>query len=116
MKELFSDILSMQDVKGVILFSLEGEIIFDEFVSPTSEEPGMDQWIPIIQSLRGIREADFVFERGRIYVRKAASGYLMFFLGAFAPSAMLRLNCDILLPSLKHANTPKGLGRLFKKK
>ena len=116
MKELFKDILSMQDVKGVTLFSFDGEMIFQEFVSPPSEAPGMDLWSPLIQSLRGIREADFVFDSGRVYVRKAASGYLMVFLGAFAPSAMLRLNCDILLPSLKDADTPKGLGRLFKKK
>jgi hypothetical protein len=116
MKELFNDILSMQDVKGVMLLSLEGEIIFEEFVSPPSEEPGTDQWVTIIDSLRGIREADFVFERGRVYVRKSATGYLMVFLGAFAPSAMLRLNCDILLPFLQEANTSKGLGRLFKKK
>ena len=116
MKELFGDILSLQDVKGVVLFSPESEILFEEFVTSSYEEPGIDQWIPIIQSLKGIREADFVFERGRIYVRQAASGYLMVFLGAFASSAMLRLNCDILLPSLKDANTPKGLGRLFKKR
>ena len=106
---LFSLILNM----GLIWFL---EIVFEEFVSPSLEAPKMGQWLPIIQSLDGIREADFVFERGKLYVRKAAPGYLMFFLSTFTPSAMLRLNCDILLPSLKNSNTPKGLGRLFKKK
>lgn len=117
MKELFSDILNMQDVNGVMLFSLEGEPIFREFVSPPSEETeNRDLWAPFIESLEGIREADLVFEKGKLYVRKTDSGYLVFFLGSFAPSAMLRLNCDIILPSLKEASTSKGLGRLFKKK
>ena len=61
MKELFGDILSMQDVKGVMLFSLEGDIVFKEFVSPPSKELSIAKWIPIIQSLKDVREADFVF-------------------------------------------------------
>ena len=63
-----------------------------------------------------IKEAEFIFEKGRIYIRKAVSGYLMFFLGSFVSSAMLSLNCDILLPSLRDNEVPKGLGRLFKKR
>jgi hypothetical protein len=37
-------------------------------------------------------------------------------MGLFAPVAMARLNCDILLPSLKPDMASKGIGRLFKHK
>jgi hypothetical protein len=34
----------------------------------------------------------------------------------FVPIAMIRLNCDIILPSLKPAKSGKKFGGLFKKK
>jgi hypothetical protein len=124
MKELFSDILKMKDVRGVMLFSYEGELLFEEFVPPAYKTAGKsfsdfiqrERWRPFIESLEGIREADLVFERGRFYIRKTGSGYLVFLIDPFAHGAMLRLNCDLLLPSLKEAATSKGFGRLFKKK
>jgi hypothetical protein len=36
-------------------------------------------------------------------------------MGLFFPIAMMRLQCDILLPSLKPAQAAKGIRRLFKK-
>jgi hypothetical protein len=41
---------------------------------------------------------------------------VMILMGVFAPIAMVRLNCDILLPSLKKTATTKGWRNLFKKK
>ena len=114
----------MKDVRAVMLFSYEGELLFKEFASPTFEMleksfvdfPNSERWNPFIESLEGIREADLVFERVRFYIRKTGSGYLIFLINPFAHGAMLRLNCDLLLPSLKEATTSKGLGRLFKRK
>jgi hypothetical protein len=117
MKEIFRDVLSMEDVKGVMLFSFEGALVYKEFKESLAEEPENRAWWGLfLDSLGEVREADFVFDQGRIYLRKTASGYLIFLLGLYAPIAMLRLNCDILLPLLKEAETTKGIGRLFKRK
>ena len=117
MKGLFSDILRIEDVEGVMFFSFEGELVFKEFLSPLLDESyNMESWGLFIDSLKGIREADLVFEKARLYVRKTSSGYVMILMGVFAPIAMVRLNCDIILPSLKKAATTKGWKHLFKKK
>jgi hypothetical protein len=116
-KELFRDILGVDDVKGVMIFSLKGALVFKEFLTPISEEPESREWWPLfIDSLRGVREADIVYEKSRLYVRKTEIGYLLILMGLFAPVAMIRLNCDILLPSLEQKRTSKGLAYLFKKK
>ncbi len=117
MKELFNDILIIEDVEGVMLFSFEGELLFKDFLSPlVDESDNMDLWAVFIASLKGIREADLVFEKARLYVRKTTSGYMMILMGVFAPIAMVRLNCDIILPALKKTATNKGWKKFLKKK
>jgi len=117
MRELFDDILSLDDVNGIMLFSFEGELIFKEFLTPLPEEPERrDWWRVFIYSLSGAREVDLIFEKCRLYVRKTDLGYLMILMGVFAPIAMMRLNCDLLVPSLKQTKTTKGLKRLFRMK
>ena len=107
----------MDDVEGLMLLSFDGETIFRWFSSPSSGtfEKG-ELWDHFIASLSGIREAELVFERKRLYIRKTEMGYLVILIGGFAPTAMVRLNCDILLPSLKQMKRPKGLKRLFKRR
>lgn len=117
MRELFNDILSLDDVDGIMLFSFEGELIFKEFLTPLAEEPERrDWWRVFIYSLSGAREVDLIFEKRRLYIRKTDLGYLMILMGVFAPIAMMRLNCDLLVPSLKKIKTTKGLKRLFRMK
>jgi len=115
MRELFNDILNMDGVKGVMLFSFSGDLIFKEFISAIAEEPENRDWSLFIESLEGMRETDLVFEKGRLYIRKTEIGYLVILVGPYVPIAMLRLNCDILLPSLRPAKSPKGIRRFFKR-
>jgi hypothetical protein len=115
MRDLFRDILSLEGVKGVVLFSMEGDVVFKEFSQSLEAEPDHRDWRPLLQSLEGIRETDLLFEKGRLYIRRTEIGYLFVLAGLFAPIAMLRLNCDILLPSLKSTQKTKGLLRLFRK-
>lgn len=116
MKDLFDDILSMNDVHGVMLFSFEGKLMFKEFVSPVMEEPETRNWWPVlIDHLNGAREVDLVFEKSRLYVRRTEVGYLMILMGPFAPMAMLRLSCDLLVPSLRQIKLTKGLRQFFRK-
>ena len=115
MRELFRDILSLEGVKGLILFSFAGEIVFKELNHSALEDLASRDWRPFIDSLAGMRETDLIFEKGRLYIRKTDIGYLVVLLGSFVPIAMMRLQCDILLPSLKPAKTSKGIRRFFKK-
>ena len=112
---MFTDILGMEGVKGLMMFSFTGDLIFKEFNQAIPEEPENRDWSLFIEALAGMRETDLIFEKGRLYIRKTEIGYLVVLMGPFVPIAMMRLNCDILLPSLKPAKTAKGLRRFFKK-
>ena len=115
MRELFKDILKMDGVKGLILFSFDGDPIYKEFNQTQPEGIESRDWRLIIESLDGMRETDLVFTKGRLYVRRTDIGYLVVVMGLFVPIAMMRLQCDILLPSLKPAKSKKGIRRLFKR-
>ena len=115
MNELFNDILSTKGVKGILLFSFSGELMYKKLVSSINEEPEDRDWSFFIESLEGMRETDLVFEKGRIYIRKTELGYLIIIMALFVPIAMIRLNCDILLPSLTQSKSGKKRGRFFKK-
>jgi hypothetical protein len=110
MKEVFKEILALEDVRGVVVSSLEGEILFTE---PSLE---IDKSLPLfIRALGTVREADLIFEKSRIYVRRTDMGYLVILLGPFASGAMLRLHVDMVLPSLKDRGKGKGLRSLFRR-
>jgi hypothetical protein len=116
MRELFNDILRTDGVSGVMLFSFKGDLIFKEFRSSVNETPEGRDWSFLVESLEGMRETDLIFKKGRIYIRKTDIGYVVILMALFVPIAMIRLNCDIILPSLKPAKPGKKFGRLFKKK
>lgn len=116
MKALFADLLKVEGVKGVILLSFEGSVLFEYFLSVPPDRLDSGEWRSFLETLEGVREADLVFENGRIYVRRTHQGFLILWVGLFASMAMLRLNCDILLPMLKPTKTSKGFKRFFRKK
>jgi hypothetical protein len=115
MKELFADLLSVSGVKGVVLFSKEGEILYQEMREVLAENLQSRNWGSFINTLEEIREADLVFEMDRLYLRKSETGFLLVLMNPFVPIAMIRLNCDIILPNLKNKKSGKGLKRLFKR-
>ncbi len=117
MKKLFKDILSMEDIDGIMLFSFKGELFNKVFLSPLSEEPeNIGWWELFIRTLNGVREADLIFEKSKFYIRKTEIGYLIILMGISVPTAMVRLNCDMLLPALKRMKTSKKGKSIFKKK
>ncbi len=115
MHEIFKDILSIDGVRGVMLFSFAGDVVYKKFTSEIPQDPGNVNWSRFVDSLEGMRETDLIFEKGRIYIRKTDIGYLLILVGLFVPMAMLRLNCDILLPSLTPEKSAKRWSRLFKR-
>ncbi|RPH51581.1 MAG: hypothetical protein EHM85_06125 [Desulfobacteraceae bacterium] len=115
MKELFNDIMCVEGIKGILLFSFHGEVIFKSFLSSVPEDPETRDWALFFDAINKIKESDLIFEDGRIYIRRTELGFLVILMSSFAPVALVRLNCDVLLPSLKPAKTSKGLGRFFKR-
>lgn len=117
MKELFGPILEIDDVRAVSLMSLEGEAVFQEASSIfTKEAEKSGIWPRVFKAMEEIREMDLVFEKIRVYIRRTDIGYLVVVMGPFAPAALVRMTCDVLLPSLKNKGKPKALRRLFGKK
>jgi hypothetical protein len=115
MRELFKDILNTEGVKGLMMFSFAGDPVYKAFNQAQPEGIESRDWSLFIESLAGMRETDLIFKKGRLYIRRTDIGYLVVLMGLFVPIAMMRLQCDILLPSLKPAKTAKGIRRLFKK-
>ena len=115
MRELFDDILSIEDIRGLVLFSFSGDLLFKNFNHADGAEIDMRLLSRFIDALGGIREADLIFTKGRLYVRRTESGYLFIIMGLLVPMAMLRLQCDVILPSLTPAKKKKGISRFFKR-
>ena len=116
MKELFNDIVKMEGINGVLLLSHEGTVLFEKFMSTSPPDFENRDWLGFVAALGASREADIVFKEARIYIRRSEIGFLLVLVSPSVSMAMLRLNCDILLPSLKPVPEPKGIKKLFKKK
>jgi hypothetical protein len=101
MKSLFRDILDIEDVHGVIFLSLDGKLVFKEFVSHPPQKLEYINWRLFIRSLNGLREAELIFENRRFFIKQAPSGYIFVTMGETASAEMVRLNCDILVPNLE---------------
>jgi hypothetical protein len=115
MKNLFRDILGMDGVKDAVLLSFDGRILFEDHRRADAAAFGPNSWADLLPALDSVREADAVFQNGRIYIRRSDIGFLLVNMSPAASVAMLRLNCDILLPALSSKTAPKGLMRFFRK-
>ena len=100
MKKLFDDLLDLKDVNGIMIVSFDGDLIYEDFSSPLPERPESHDWRSFVESLNGAKEANLVFENGTLYVRETKIGYLVVSMGFLASAPMVRLTCDVLLPSI----------------
>ena len=116
MNEIFNDILSVNDVKGVIFLDKKHEIKIQSYtVSPAPELKPHDL-SAFINSLGINMETEIHFDNLRLYIRRIDNGHIILMTGFNAQMAMVRLNCDVLAPLIKsHFEKPTGLGRFFKK-
>jgi hypothetical protein len=116
MQDIFKDIIKMDGVYGLVYFSSDGRVLYESidphWVSLSKEDCDWPKLMPVLQKMR---EADFVYEQGRLYMRAADQGYLLVIMGPVVSIAMVKLNCDIILPQLNTA-PPAGKRRgLFKR-
>jgi hypothetical protein len=75
MRELFNDILNMEGVKGLMMFSFAGETVYKEFNKAQPEGIESRDWSLFIESLAGMRETDLIYKKGRLYIRKTDIGH-----------------------------------------
>ncbi len=115
MKKLFKDILAIDGVTGILLFSHQGRVIFQELVLPCKENPEQRDWRSLTTVIKNVSEADFIYENSRIYIKNSAAGHIMVLMELFTPVAMVRLSCDMVVPALKKkAGGSKGFMNFFK--
>ncbi|MBI5843977.1 MAG: hypothetical protein HZB23_04820 [Deltaproteobacteria bacterium] len=120
MKEIFKDILGVENVYGVLFVESDGKVAFREFT--VNVDPALDSvdWPQLLNTFPEAKEFTLVFEMRRLFVRRAPTGFILVLLGLVAPISMVRLNCESVLPILeKQAQAGaqgKGLMRFFKRK
>ena len=115
MEAYFKDIIAIKGVQSIILLDAGGKVVFESASAlRTEKKQRYTNWKKLIDTLGRIREADFVFDNGRVYLRQSENGYLIISMQSFASIAMVKLNCDILLPQLKNDKN-KGLKSLFRR-
>ena len=114
MRNLFQDLLAIDGVKGVVFFNLSGQKVFEEFTLGGSGVATGD-WFGLAKSLDQATEAELVFEKGRVYVRRSVMGVLVVVMGLIGPTGMVRLTSDIVLSGLKEQKPVRGLKRFFKR-
>lgn len=114
MKELFKDIIGMEGVQGVVVLTTEGEIQFHHTTADL-KNPEEKEWGFFVESVKNVKEAEFIFQAVRLYLRRSESHFILVIADLISSMAMLRLNCDILLPSLQERIKTKGIRGFFKK-
>jgi hypothetical protein len=115
MREHFKELLAIEGVRRVMLFRPSGERVVDEFKAGGGEEAAAADWSEWMAVLGEAREAEIVCERGRVFMRRSGAGLLLVVMGPIAPSAVVRLHCDILLPTLRERPVVTGIRRFFKR-
>ena len=115
MKKLFRDLLEIEGVQGVLYFSSDGKILYKEFLVAPASDLDSTAWSSFVAVFSDVKEAEFVYDTRWLYLRRSNGGIVLVIMALASSVAMVRLNCDIILPSLGDAKkASKGLGRFFK--
>lgn len=114
MKKLFEDILSMDGVHGLILLSEEGKVLFESLDEQRFlPQKNSFRWKMILDSLGDFREMDLLYDQGRFYMLKTVAGCLIISMGFGVSTAMIKLNCDIIVPELQKIKSGRGFKKFF---
>lgn len=101
-------------ISGVVVITFNGKILhqnhLDDELGDQLTQPVLHQFI---DTLGIIQEADIIFARRRVYVRRISVGFLLVLMLPPAPMAMVRLQIDTIIPQLEDATTAKGLKKFF---
>ncbi len=121
MKEIFSELNTIDNVNASLFFSDNGSLIFywekkgGDFDIEAIEKYSLSlDWGIIRKKFEEISEAELLFSKKRIYLRKVSTGFVVILMGLMAPIEVVRLSVDLIIPELESIKKTKGLGRFFK--
>jgi hypothetical protein len=114
MRGLFEQILNEDDIKGLVLLSKDGKLIFHEFPGGIKYNLREVALLATTSVLGKAKEVEVLYDNDRIYMRMFPEGLIVIWMGAFARVAMIRLSCEVLVPALSKALSSKGWRRLLK--
>lgn len=119
MKEALKSIAEFEDVDAIYYIgkSSETEYLSTSFRNnfESGKAPKVEEIESLVKDLGNPGEAEIIYSRRRIYIRRNEDCFLVIVLGFSTPTPMLQLNCDIAMPELTRQSSPKGLGRFFKR-
>ncbi len=120
MKDVFKDLVGIEGVHAAVVLDSAGGLVATRFSDQYRGNTGAVttfNWDPFILELGGHAEADFVYDKGRIYLRKLPAGFLLVAMNDIAPISMVRLNCEVLLPKIDGMKSAGSrIGRILKKR
>jgi hypothetical protein len=74
-------------------------------------------WAPFVLELSDVADAELYFDAAKFYIRKSNAAYLIVIMEDYTQLSMVRLNCEVLLPSLdKLKPATKRIGEILRKK
>jgi hypothetical protein len=121
MKDIFTELNAIENVHASIFFSEDGNIVVYEGTERSvltkemiEEFSATLDWKSIHKRFKEINEAELIFSRYRVYMRKAEHGFIVVLMSLMAPIEVIRLNIDLLMPEIDSLKKIKGFGRFFK--
>ncbi len=93
MKKVFDAVIGLDQVYGALILDEEGQVVYDPLRLNKIET--QEEWQRLIHSDHFPRELDLIFEKGRLYIRKIKSAYLLVFMESDCSVASLKLTCDL---------------------
>jgi hypothetical protein len=99
-----------------MFFSAAGERVFAHPAPAGGESSVPGPWSGLLECLRPLPEAELVYAKAMLFARSSPAGTLVVVTGLMAPSALIRLNCDIVLQEVNGPRTGKGFFARLKRK
>lgn len=107
MNKIFAELTAIEGINGIVYLGKEGRILHKEFFQRAMATIDESIFADLADPGAVSDEMEFVFENGRIYLKKTEDGVLVLFLSGFAPVAMVRLQCDLIRAKLGNHNGKK---------
>ncbi|MDY0359991.1 MAG: hypothetical protein RBR08_00905 [Desulforegulaceae bacterium] len=121
MKDIFADLNSIENVHTSLFFSADGDLLAYEPTDKSrltremiEEYSSSLEWKAIQKRFKEINEAELIFSKYRVYMRKAEHGFIVILMSLMAPIEIVRLNIDLIMPEINSLKKAKGFGRFFK--
>jgi hypothetical protein len=107
---------ALEGVRTVMVFSAAGKRVFAHPAPAGDESSSPNSWSGLLDCLRPLPEVELVYAKAMLFARSSPAGTIVVVTGLMAPSALIRLNCDIVLQEVNAPQTGKGFFARLKRK